>query len=168
MYGTYETVDGRPAVRFERRLPYPMDAVWRAITDPAELEHWFPSAVSGDLREGGRLTFRFGDDLPPVEGIVTEFEPPRRFAFSWGPDQLRFELEPTEGGGTLLRLTDVLTQRDEAARNAAGWHVCLDRLERCLGGEDTTAPASEPTDEWRHAYEEYQRRGVPAGAAIPG
>ena len=34
MHGTYETLDGRPAVRFERRLEHPVDVVWRA-DDPA-------------------------------------------------------------------------------------------------------------------------------------
>ena len=56
--------------------------------------------------------------------------------------------------GTRLTLTQTL-EADEAARNAAGWHVCLDKL----AGEDT---------DWEPLYEEYQRRGVPAGAEIPG
>ena len=34
MYGTYETIDSRPAVRFERRYPHSVDRVWRAVTEP--------------------------------------------------------------------------------------------------------------------------------------
>src|SRR2546427_343533 len=99
MHGTLETIDGRPALRFERRLAHPVDAVWRAVTEPSELTHWFPSSVSGDLRAGGRLSFAFETDgVPPMEGEVLELEPPRRFAFLWGEDELRFELEPAEGG----------------------------------------------------------------------
>jgi len=88
-----------------------------------------------------------------MDGRVVELEPPRVFAFLWGKDLLRLELAP-EGDGSRLTLTQTL-EPDEAARNAAGWHVCLDRL----AGEDT---------DWEPLYEEYQRRGVPAGAEIPG
>ena len=62
MHGTLETIDDRPALRFERRLAHPVDAVWRAVTEPAELAHWFPSSVSGDVRVGGRLSFTFETD----------------------------------------------------------------------------------------------------------
>jgi len=85
MYGTYETVDDRPALTFERLLAHPVERVWRAVTDPTELAHWFPSRVSGQVALGGRLSFEFpGDDLPPLEGEVVELEPPHRFAFNWG------------------------------------------------------------------------------------
>ena len=45
------STDGRPAVRFVRELSHPRDAVWRMVTDPAELAHWFPCEVQvGDYR----------------------------------------------------------------------------------------------------------------------
>jgi uncharacterized protein YndB with AHSA1/START domain len=81
VYGTYETIDGRPAVRFERRYPHPVERVWRAVTEPAELEHWFPTSVEVELRPDGPM---------------------------------------------------------------------------------------KPTGEWAEHYEAYQRRGVPAGAPVPG
>jgi uncharacterized protein YndB with AHSA1/START domain len=166
-HGTYETVDGKPAVRFERRLAHPIERVWRSVTEPAELAHWFPSEVSGELRLGGRLRFSFpGHELPDTEGEITELDPPRRLAFWWGTELLRFELE-RDGDGTLLRLTHVLSAPDQAARDAAGWHVCLDRLERSLGGEDMTAPGPEPTGEWQEHYDAYEARGLPTGAEIP-
>ena len=56
----------------------------------------------------------------------------------------------------------------QAARDAAGWHVCLDRLGDHLDGAATAAPTAEPTGEWRRHYAEYQSRGVPAGAPVPG
>ncbi|TML98734.1 MAG: SRPBCC family protein [Actinobacteria bacterium] len=170
MHGTLETIDDRPALRFERRLAHPVDAVWRAVTEPAELAHWFPSSVSGDVRVGGRLSFTFETDgVPPMEGEVLALEPPRRFIFVWGEDELRFDLEPAEGGeGTVLRFTCVLGQRDKAARDAAGWHVCLDRLERQLAGTPAPAPGTGPTEKWREHYEEYARRGFTTGAPIPG
>ncbi|MEY2535897.1 MAG: hypothetical protein QOF29_3807 [bacterium] len=170
MDGAYETVDGRPALRFERRLAHPVDAVWRAVTEPGELAHWFPCEVDVDLRPGGRMTFTFPDEgFPAMDGQVIELDPPNRFAFLWGDELLRFELEPGPGGeGCVLRFTHILSARDQAARDAAGWHVCLDRLQRRLAGEPATAPTSEPTDEWRRLYEEYERRGLPTGAERRG
>src|SRR5881396_1365203 len=142
MYGTYEAVEGRDVLRFERRLGHPVEAVWRAVTEPAELEHWFPTTVEGDLRPGGRLRFDHRDGVhPPMEGEVTAIDPPRRFVFSWGGDQLELELElePVNGGkACLLRFTVVLDQREKAARDATGWHVCLDRLQASLAGGAAT------------------------------
>jgi uncharacterized protein YndB with AHSA1/START domain len=43
--GTLETVGGRPALRFERVLPHPVERAWRAVSVPAELEQWFPVAA---------------------------------------------------------------------------------------------------------------------------
>lgn len=170
MYGAYDTIENRPTLRFERRLSHPVEVVWRAITESDELERWFPSRVEvDDLRTGAEMTFRF--EHMPLEGMpstitgrVTEFDPPRVFAFYWGGDHLRFECEPAGADACTLRLTVLLDQRDKAARDSAGWHVCLDRLEAVLAGG---GEASDGGD-WRGLYEEYQRRGVPAGAPIPG
>jgi uncharacterized protein YndB with AHSA1/START domain len=166
MHGTFQTIDDRPAVHFERRLSHPIDAVWRAVTEPDELAHWFPDRVSGDLTPGGRIHFEGGGG--EMHGEVTELDAPHVFAFTWGPsDALRIELEEA-GDGCLMRLTHLLGSSEQAARDAAGWHVCLDRLSAALDGDAVTAPGSEPTGEWRGHYEEYQRRGLPVGAPVPG
>ena len=172
MYGAYETIENRPALRFERRLSHPVEVVWRAITESDELEYWFPSRVEVDeLGPGAEMTFRFEhmplEDVPmTMTGRVTEFDPPHRFAFTWGGDHLRFELEPVKDSddACLRRLTVLLEAQNKAARDGAGWHVCLDRLEAQLAG---SSDAPEDGD-WRGLYDEYQRRGVPAGAPIPG
>ena len=168
MHGIYGTVDERHALTFERRLAHPVERVWRAVTDPAELAHWFPCAVRGDVALGGRLTFEFpGGEMPTMEGDVVELDAPRRFAFTWGDDELRIELDPADDG-CLLRFTCLFSDAERASRDAAGWHVCLDLLERHLGGAPTRSPSSDATPEWRALYEEYQRRGLPAGAPLPG
>jgi uncharacterized protein YndB with AHSA1/START domain len=53
--GTYIEYDGRPAVRLQRTYPHPVDRVWAAVTEPAELSHWFPFAVQIEPRAGGRI-----------------------------------------------------------------------------------------------------------------
>ena len=151
------------ALHFERRLPHPVEKVWRAVSEPAELAHWFPCAVEvGELRVGAPVRFVFPDEVGGMEmdGEVTACEPPRRLAFTWGEDELRFELEP-DGDGCLLRFTDVLGDQDKAARDAAGWEVCLARLGQSLAGEEIRPP------DWQGFYEEYERLGFPARAPIP-
>jgi uncharacterized protein YndB with AHSA1/START domain len=171
MNGTYTEVGDRPAIVFERRLAHPVDAVWRAITEPAELAAWFPDSVEYEARVGGKMHFEFppGVDYPPMDGEVLAYDPPRRFHFTWGPDELHFDLEPLDDGAScLLRLTDLLSESEKAARDAAGWHVCLDTLDDHLSGVKTTAPGSRPNSAWKGHYERYVEQGLPAGAEIPG
>ena len=100
-------------------------------------------------------------------GQVTELDPPTRFSFTWGEDHLHFAIDPIEdGAASRLRFSVELDTRDKAARDAAGWHVCLDQLELLLDG----TPMPQPYDPgaWRPLYEEYERRGLPALAPIPG
>ena len=108
--GTYVEHAGRPAVRFERIYPHPVERVWRAITDPAELRHWFPSPeVSYEARVGGTLTLS-GDPYAPEArtSTVLVWEPPHRFGFGWEQDELHFTLSEAEGGCRLV-LLDVLS-----------------------------------------------------------
>ena len=173
MHGTFATVDGRPVLQFKRRTFQSIYGVWPAVTEPAELPHWFPASVTVDLRLGGKMTFVFpGTALPDMVGEVIEFDQPRRFAFLWGQEQIGFELAPSvDDGGCLYVFTHVLTSGDQAAREAAGWHVCLDALERHLVADlalPASAPSTGPTSTWRILYDEYVRRGLPSGAPVPG
>jgi uncharacterized protein YndB with AHSA1/START domain len=167
MNGTYEEIEGRPALRFERSFKHPVERVWSAVSDPEEMRRWFPATVTVDLRPGGAMSFEFDDpDAPATTGEITELDPPRLLAFSWGGDLLRFELEP-EGKGSRLVFIHFLSQRNEAARNAAGWDVCLRELDRHVAGEPASAPGIGVTPEWRDLYDGYVSSGMPSGAPIP-
>jgi uncharacterized protein YndB with AHSA1/START domain len=166
--GTYLEIDDQPALRFERSLPHPIERVWRALTEPGEIRQWFPAAVELDLRVGGEMSFEFDDpDAPPTHGAVTELDPPRLLAFDWGGERLRFELEPA-GDGCRLLFTHFLSERIQAARDAAGWDQCLTELDRLLMGETAQAPAIGATPEWRALYDRYVAEGLPSGAEVPG
>src|SRR4051812_9592014 len=119
MYGSFQTLDGRPALHFERRLAHPVDAVWRAVTEPSELGKWFPTevAIDDELRPGAAMPFPSPEhDIPPMDGEVVEVDPPRRFVFTWGGDQLSIELKPTDdGAATVLRFTVAIDQENKAA-----------------------------------------------------
>ncbi|MEA2311969.1 MAG: hypothetical protein QOE28_1937 [Solirubrobacteraceae bacterium] len=168
MPARFLTVDERPAIRFERPIAHTVEQVWAAVSEPEELVHWFPAAVTVDeLRPGAELTFTFPDGAaPPGSGEVLEVVAPVVFAFTWGDELLRLDLEPQEGA-TLLRFTQVLADRETAARTAAGWEVCLAALTRALDGHPGAAPPAEATADWRAAYDAYVAAGMPAGAPIP-
>lgn len=167
-HGTYERIGGRPTLRFERRITHPIDTVWRTISDPSELAHWFPTQVRGDLsRAGATLQFSFPGEDGLHTGEVLEVEPPRLLAFTWFDDVLRFELEPVGDDATTLRFSHEIQEIDAAARTMAGWTVCLDRLQDAAAGTPSAAPGPEATPEWRAHYDYYVADGVPSGAPIP-
>jgi len=144
-WASLDTIGDRSVLRFERRLAHPPAAVWRLITEPAELAHWFPAAVSYDREPapGVGIRFRFeGQDTDTV-GEILEYDPPKVFGFRWQDDVLRFELVP-DGHGCRLHFTHVISDAMggalAAGRNAAGWDVCLGGLTARLDGRDPTPP----------------------------
>jgi uncharacterized protein YndB with AHSA1/START domain len=143
------TSNRKPVLRFERFLPRPLDEVWQAITDPTEMLAWFPTRIEIDEWEpGATLLHHFEDQsLEPLTGTVIEYDRPHRLAFTWGEDTIRFELT-ADDGGTRFVLTDELAAA-QAARNAAGWDVCLDRLVEGAVKHDWTS-------RFRHYRAEYE------------
>ena len=124
----------------ERRYDHPIERVWDAVTTPEGLAEWFPAPVrfEGDVAD-------FGDE----KGKVLAFEPPHRLAFTWGDDQLEFELR-TEGDGTVFVLTHTFSDRAGAASFASGWENCLQVLSLVLAGKPRAGAG--------------QVRGTPRGA----
>jgi uncharacterized protein YndB with AHSA1/START domain len=153
--GTLLTEGVRPAVRLERHLPDPPSLVWQAITDREQLRSWFPCDVAvagGKWEPGVSITFGFPADVADmtITGEVLAVDEPKMLAYTWGEEVLRFELHP-EDGGTRLVLIDELPA-GSAARNAAGWEVCLDRL----------AGIQPSDDAWRPLFEAYRAAFEPA------
>jgi uncharacterized protein YndB with AHSA1/START domain len=81
----------------EIELDAPPDEVWRALTDPNELEQWFANDVELDPEVGGEGTFRW-DDGDERHAVVEEVDPERRFAFTWDGGHVVIELEETPAG----------------------------------------------------------------------
>ena len=160
MHGRLEQLDdGRWQLRFTRTLPHPPEKVWRALTEPEHLAHWFPTTIEGEREAGAPLRFSFrGGEAPAFDGEMIAFEPPSLLELRWGDDVIRLELRP-RGEGTELTLLDTLDDRGKGARDAAGWHVCLDNLEAHLRGEEADT-------EWRAVHVEYVERFGPGAATI--
>ena len=169
MDGTLEQVGGAWRLRFVRTLPHPQEKVWRAITEAEHLAAWFPSTIDGQRRPGAKLHFVFDGMDEAVEGEMITYDPFSLLEFTWGGDVLRFELEP-DGSSTILTLTDIFEPVGKGARDAAGWHACLDRLDHELAG---TKPGWDPHERFLQVHEAYRGRfpkeattiGPPAGSA---
>jgi hypothetical protein len=121
-------------LRLTRRYEHSRERVWRAITDPAELGHWFPANE-------------------PLQ--VTESEPPSLLSGTWFGDVLRFELRP-DGDACVLLFSHTFSGREKAARDAAGWDRCFARFDALLAG----APISEAESlrDWPQMHERYAER----------
>jgi uncharacterized protein YndB with AHSA1/START domain len=151
--------DGTPMLRFERRYAHPVERVWRAITEPEELRAWFPQRVEfrPDLRVGAAVVYSDDPNMPDAtfDGEVLALDPPHLIELRWGTDLLRMELR-ADGDGTVLVFTDTFAERDKAARDATGWHVCLDALPSVLDG--TPPPPGDPMDRWAELNPGYVAR----------
>jgi uncharacterized protein YndB with AHSA1/START domain len=154
---TLRTRDGRHVLRYERRLAHPIDRVWAAVTDPAELRGWLAEAEV-DLAVGGRVDLRWlnTDDegnTATATGRVTAVDPPRLVEYDTEPHGvLRFELRE-DGPGTALTFT--ITTRapaDQVDLARSGWHIHLEHLAEALDGRPVDWPRW--TDEHRARFDE--------------
>jgi uncharacterized protein YndB with AHSA1/START domain len=171
--------EGRTVLRFERPLAHPPERVWEALTEPGEQGRWHPTPADFEPRAGGAVKYRSDGDVPDMaDGAVIEFDPPRVLAHTWGEDELRWEIQPRDGG-SLLGLTHTFDDRFKAARDAAGWHLCLDALSASLDGGETPlgrvfarrregGGSEEHPSDWKELNRAYEERfGIPAEKATP-
>ncbi len=148
-------------LRFRRPLQHPPEKVWRALTEDGHLAAWFPTTIEGERRAGAPLRFSFrAGEAEPFDGEMLAFEPPSLLELRWADDVLRFELEPA-GAGCVLQLSVTFPEHGKAARDGAGWHVCLERLETECDG--TAAP---PADRWRAVHARYVEALGPEASTI--
>jgi len=162
MLGELEQVGETWQLRFVRELAHPPAKVWQALTEPDQLRKWFPDQIVVDeWKVGASLEFKPGHGLPDHQGEVLAFEPPRLLEIRWGTDRVRFEVVPTKTG-SVLTLVDSIDEVGKAARDSAGWHVCLDSLENALGGN----PSDSSADKWKDLDDAYAKKFGPEAATI--
>src|SRR3954451_4469530 len=139
--GQLSQKDGRYELRFVRELSHPVGKVWEAVTSPAGLSAWFPFDVVGERSTGAALRFVFREgEGEPFEGSMLEYTPQSAVELAWGGDEtLRMELSPSGADGCVLTLINRFDEVGKAARDAAGWHACLDALGASLAGSSIDA-----------------------------
>lgn len=153
--GTIRRVDGAFEARLERQLDHVPEAVWRMLTDPAELPKWLaPGEI--ELRPGGRAKLDFTDSGTVIDSRVAAVEPARRLEYSWSspgePERpVRWELEP-DGTGTRLVLTLGVPESEDVARACAGWEAHLQMLLAALEG----VPIKFPFERFKTTREAYK------------
>jgi uncharacterized protein YndB with AHSA1/START domain len=161
--GELHHLDGRYQLRFRRRLRHSPEKVWRALTEPDQLRTWFPADIEGELAAGAPLRFVFRNgEGPPTDGQMIVYDPPSVLEFRWNEELLRFELQP-DGDGCVLTFVNTFDELGKAARDAAGWHTCLDVLEHELAGEE---PPWAPPDRWQEVHTSYVESLGPEASTI--
>ena len=152
----------RYTIEYTRTYPHPIERVWRAITDPAEMSVWF-SRIEFEPRLGGAYKGLW-EDPSLFQGVITAFEPPRLFRLGGphpGADAFwQFELEPSRGGTRMVFVQRIPPGHDTLSRwpldppesapdtpwrpgTLTGWHLAFDGLGDHLDG---AAPGSRLPD----------------------
>lgn len=153
----FGVVTGPATVKFERRLPGPIERAWEYLTVPEKRARWLAGGEM-ELRVGGRVTLEFDNNKlsshrEPIPekykayeepatmiGRITQCEPPTRLSFTWneaaGESHVIFELIP-KGKDVLLVLThERLPNRTEMIGVSGGWHTHLAILDDEMNGRD--------------------------------
>jgi uncharacterized protein YndB with AHSA1/START domain len=116
-----------------RDLHHPPEKVWKALTDPEQLREWAPFDADRNLGAVGTATLSTFGAPYASETHVKRADAPRALEYDWGGGDIRWELEPL-GDGTRLTLWANIDRR-YISMGAAGWHICLDVLDRLLAGQ---------------------------------
>jgi uncharacterized protein YndB with AHSA1/START domain len=148
-----------PAVRLERLVPAPIDAVFDAWTDAATMRLWFSpegaAHVEADPRPGGLLRVVMSGEGTVIEhvGRYVELVRPHRLVFTWqsaytGGRETVVAVElSARGSETWLSLTHEWLPPDRVDSHRGGWGAIVDRLATTLAGPGRHA--REEAGPWR-------------------
>ncbi|WP_214324895.1 SRPBCC family protein [Nonomuraea sediminis] len=130
----------------------PVDAVWRAVTEPEQVRQWFSDELDLEPKPGydGSLTFtdKATHHSVTVHVTVQSVEPQRSYSYRWQHPQgtepvagnstlVRFTLTP-EGAGTRLRVVEsgfeeMGAPESQLQEHTEGWAVHLGNLRTYVG-----------------------------------
>lgn len=145
-----------------RELAHPPTRVWEALTEPEHLKQWAPFDADQSLaRVGTAKLSTVGTPTPQIaETHVKRADAPKLLEYNWGGQDIRWELEPLGGTGTRLTLWHNIDRRF-IAMGAAGWHICIDVLDRALAAEPVgriVGPAAMQFEGWQRLHAEYAKQ----------
>jgi uncharacterized protein YndB with AHSA1/START domain len=152
-------------VRFERSLPFPIEMVWKTLTEPDKLAKWFTD-VEMDFKAGGKMTIRFRDEAKTETfGKIVRIEPPHVFEYTWEEELATWELFSEGDQKCKLVLTYRKLPDTYAMSASAGWHIILDQLEEVLRGASGYYPfggeENEATKKMKIFYEDILTKQFP-------
>jgi len=142
-----------------RDLRHAPAKVWKALTDPKELHEWAPFDSDRSLGTVGTATL--STDWAPhgTETTVKRADAPNMLEYNWGDFDLRWKLEAL-GSGTRLTLW-INIDRRYIAMGAAGWHICLDVMDRLLADQPVgriAGPEAMKFAGWQRLHAEYAKQ----------
>jgi uncharacterized protein YndB with AHSA1/START domain len=139
-----------------RQLRHSPETVWQALIDPAHLREWAPFVADGSLGAvGATVRLTWVGTPAPIETTVTRADAPEVLEYG----DIRWELEAF-GGGTRLTLWHSIDRRF-ISMGAAGWHICLDVLDRLLSGTPIgriVGPDATKFGGWQRLNAEYAKQ----------
>jgi len=141
----------RDTMRFVREYPHPVERVWAALTDPAQMSIWWMPCSRLEARAGGAYEMHSPLGNTSFKGRIHECEPPRMIDFS---GVTRFELYANEGGCRVV-LTLKRWPNGWNPVSLAGFHGWLDQLRLHLEGFSRDQ-LNEMVDSWSHVYPGYE------------
>lgn len=145
-----------------KELRHSPEKVWQTLTDPEHLREWAPFDADGNLGTAGATVklSTVGAPSPHVsETKIKRADAPHLLVYEWGGFDMRWELEDY-GGGTRLTLWTNIDRR-YIAMGAAGWHICLDVLDRHLDGTPIgriVGPEAMKFEGWQRLHREYAQQ----------
>jgi hypothetical protein len=90
---------------------------------------------------------------------VKRADAPKSLEYTWGDFDMRWQLEAIAGGTRLTLWTNI--GHRFIAMGAAGWHICLDVLDRLLTGQPLgrlVGPEAMKFAGWQRLNAEYTRQ----------
>jgi uncharacterized protein YndB with AHSA1/START domain len=144
-----------------KELRHSPERVWQALTDPAHLREWAPFEADGSLGTAGttvKLTTVGAPGPHITETTVRRADAPKSLEYTWGANDMRWELEAL-GGGTRLTLWTSIDRRF-ISWGAAGWHICFDVLDHLLSGTPLgriAGPETMKFNGWQRLQAEYAK-----------
>lgn len=135
--------DQREELRFELRLPHPLEKVWRAISEPELLEKWLLPSLGFNLAPGTKFTFQ-QEPMPGWDGVVCcemlEVVLHQSLRWRWVVGDIdtivSFTLSPTPSG-TLLQIAQSgfkPEQKQNFGGARWGWNMMGEKLIDLLTG----------------------------------
>jgi len=142
---------GKTSLEIIRFINAPPARVYKAWTDPAELQRWFgPEEVrtikiDADVRVGGKyrwdLLKQDGEEWACL-GEYRELVPGKKIVFTWKWDDdeswenhnsiVTVEFSARDGGTEVKLTHEKLPSEESRDRHNQGWNSVLDRLEKFL------------------------------------